>query len=191
MTTVFFDIDTQLDFLYPAGALYVPRGERLLPALARLNRYAMSQGHPLLSTMDAHTENDPEFRVWPPHCVAGTAGQHKAAALLHEQRTIVPSRDAEVTLAPQMLIEKQTLQCFSNANLAGLLQRLGADRFVVYGVATEFCVWHAAADLLTLGRPVEIVEDAIEGITSADVTRRLAELQEQGARLTTVAAVCG
>jgi hypothetical protein len=27
MKTVFFDVDTQIDFLYPAGALYVPGGE--------------------------------------------------------------------------------------------------------------------------------------------------------------------
>ena len=35
MKTVFFDIDTQLDFLYPAGALYVPGAERIVPAIAR------------------------------------------------------------------------------------------------------------------------------------------------------------
>ena len=40
MRTVFFDIDSQLDFLYPAGALYVPGAERIVPAISRLNRYA-------------------------------------------------------------------------------------------------------------------------------------------------------
>jgi nicotinamidase/pyrazinamidase len=37
MKTVFVDVDTQIDFLFPAGALYVPGAERLLPAIARLN----------------------------------------------------------------------------------------------------------------------------------------------------------
>ena len=40
MNTVFFDVDTQLDFLYPAGALYVPGAETLLPALTRLTNFA-------------------------------------------------------------------------------------------------------------------------------------------------------
>ena len=61
MKTVFFDIDSQLDFLYPAGALYVPGAERIVPAIARLNRFAAMHGIPVVSTIDAHTENDPEF----------------------------------------------------------------------------------------------------------------------------------
>jgi nicotinamidase/pyrazinamidase len=66
--TVFFDVDTQIDFMYPAGALYVPGAERIVPAIVRLNQSA-----PLLvSTMCAHQENDPEFAQWPPHCVVGT-----------------------------------------------------------------------------------------------------------------------
>ena len=74
MNTVFFDIDSQLDFLYPAGALYVPGAERIVPAIARLNRYAAAHGIPVVSTTDAHTEDDPEFQIWPHHCVAGNVG---------------------------------------------------------------------------------------------------------------------
>jgi nicotinamidase/pyrazinamidase len=54
MKTVFFDVDSQLDFLYPAGALYVPGAERIVPAIARLNRFAGERGIPVISTMDAH-----------------------------------------------------------------------------------------------------------------------------------------
>ena len=71
MNTIFIDIDTQLDFLYPAGALYVPGAERLIPALTRLTQYAAQHGIPLVSTVDAHAEDDIEFRTWPKHCVAG------------------------------------------------------------------------------------------------------------------------
>src|SRR5436190_23050104 len=77
MKTVFVDVDTQIDFVYPAGALYAPGAETIVPALVRLNRHAAASGIPVISTMDAHTENDPEFRHWPAHCVAGTIGQQK------------------------------------------------------------------------------------------------------------------
>jgi nicotinamidase/pyrazinamidase len=55
MSAAFFDIDSQLDFLYPAGALYVPGAERIVPAIASLNRYAAAHGIPVVSTTDAHT----------------------------------------------------------------------------------------------------------------------------------------
>ena len=86
MKTIFFDIDSQLDFLYPAGALYVPGAEHIVPAIARLNHYAAAHGIPVISTTDAHTENDPEFRDWPPHCVAGTTGQARTTVLTIMER---------------------------------------------------------------------------------------------------------
>ena len=67
MKTVYFDIDTQLDFMVPGGALYVPGAERILQEVARLNLQASL----LISTMDAHDEDDVEFQVWPHHCVQG------------------------------------------------------------------------------------------------------------------------
>jgi nicotinamidase-related amidase len=58
MKTVFFDIDTQIDFVYPAGALYVPGAEHILPVIGELNRRA-----PLvISTMDAHARTIPSSR---------------------------------------------------------------------------------------------------------------------------------
>src|SRR5258708_5322609 len=110
MTTVFFDIDTQLDFLYPAGALYVPGAERIVDQVAALNRYAASHGIPVVSTVDAHAENDPEFAEWPPHCVAGTAGQQKPSATLLEKRAVVPNTASDLApghSAHQILLGKQ------------------------------------------------------------------------------------
>ena len=50
MKTVFFDIDTQLDFMYPAGALHVPGSEKIVEQIAALNRFAGAQnGIPLVS----------------------------------------------------------------------------------------------------------------------------------------------
>jgi nicotinamidase/pyrazinamidase len=139
MKTVFFDIDTQIDFVYPAGALYVPGAERILPLVGELNRHAQA----VISTMDAHSENDPEFRLYPPHCVVGTTGQHKPAITL-------------VDSARQFILEKQQFDCFSSPHLEPLLERLKADRYVVYGVVTEICVRCAAFGLLKTGKPVAI-----------------------------------
>ena len=192
MTTVFFDIDTQIDFLFPAGALYVPGAERLLPALEQLNRYAAARSFPVISTMDAHSEDDPEFAQWPAHCVAGTTGQHKPGATLLEKRVLIPAIPGEYSIdgAQQILLEKQHLDLFTNPNLPGVLERLNAGRSVVYGVVTEYCVRCAAMGLLRLGKPVELVTDAIQSLDKEAARRMLDEFTAAGGRFTTVAEVC-
>jgi nicotinamidase/pyrazinamidase len=182
MKTVFFDIDTQIDFLYPAGALYVPGAEKILPAVADLNRRA-----PLvISTMCTHSEDDPEFKVYPHHCVAGTTGQQKPQILLRENRSTLPSR---VEGAGQLILEKQQLDCFSNPYLAPLLAELNADRYVVYGVVTEICVRLCAFGLLKTGKRVELVTDAVKPLDETVARGMLAEFTACGGHLTTAGAV--
>ena len=193
MSIVFFDIDAQYDFLLPTGALSVPGAERLIPKVAALNRWAASQGIVVVSTMDAHAENDPEFRVWPGHCIAGTLGQRKPDATLLERRVTVPSHAAQIDLAgaQQVLLEKQALDCFTNANIGEVLQRLNAQRCIVYGVVTEYCVRLAALGLLKAGCAVEVVTDAVETLKCAAGGAALLEITSVGGQLTTVAAVTG
>jgi len=180
MKTVFFDVDTQIDFVFPAGALYVPGAEKRLGAVAALNRYAAAHGIPVISTADAHTENDPEFRSWPAHCVKGTLGQRKPEATLLENRVIIPAPG----LAQQMILEKQTLDCFDSPHLLPLLEKLAADRYVVYGFVTEYCVRYAALGLLRTGRRVELATDAIQCLRQQDADRTLAEFTAAGGILT-------
>jgi nicotinamidase/pyrazinamidase len=191
MSTVFFDVDTQIDFLYPGGALYMPFAERIVSNIVALNRYAASKSIPVVSTMDAHTENDPEFRVWPPHCVAGTAGQQKPAATLLEKRVVIPMRPGlpDISSAQQMIIEKQSLDCFTNPNLELLLHRLGAERCIVYGVATEICVKNAISGLLNLGSKIELVTDAIKEIDAKAAAEVLDAVTSAGGKLISVRAL--
>ena len=174
MNTVFFDIDTQIDFLFPAGALYVPGAERIIPNIARLNAYAVKNGIALVSTVDAHSENDPEFVAWPPHCVVGTVGQQQPAA----------------TSVGQMLIEKHSVDCFTVPTLPALLESLKADRYVVYGVVTEICVWNAARGLLKTGRPVVLVTDAVKCLSEEAAERMVGEFISAGGTLTAVSEIC-
>jgi nicotinamidase/pyrazinamidase len=161
MKQLFFDVDTQIDFLFPAGSLYVPGAEKLIPTLAALNRKAPV----LISTMCEHAENDPEFLAFPPHCVAGTLGQLKPAALM------VPD---------QILFAKQELNAFANPRLESLLQSIDADGYVVYGVVTEICVQFVAEKLLTMGKPVTIVSDAIQHLDSTKSAAFLQKFRAEG-----------
>jgi nicotinamidase/pyrazinamidase len=183
MKTVFFDIDTQIDFVYPDGALYVPGAEHILPLVGELNRHAPV----LISTMDAHSPNDPEFRIFPPHCIVGTVGQKKPSITLLDPRAIVPAPPDENVR--QWILEKQKLDCFSSPYLKPLLERFNANRYVVYGVVTEICVRHAAFGLLKTGQPVEIVTDAVKALDQQKANEMFAEFTAAGGHLTNSSAV--
>ncbi|HLH04600.1 MAG TPA: cysteine hydrolase [Bryobacteraceae bacterium] len=167
MKTVFFDVDTQLDFLFPAGALYVPGAELIAPALAALTRFAREHSIPIVSTLDTHREDDPEFRQWKPHCVRGTQGWQKYAP----------------TLGGQTLFEKNRIDFFEDEKLARLLDAFEAKRFVVYGLVTEYCVRSAIFGLLKRGARVELVTDAIKSLDRTKEREVLAKFAAAGGKL--------
>ncbi len=164
----FFDIDTQIDFMFPAGALYGAGAERLLPAIARLNGYAAKNGIPLISTMCAHPEDAAEFKVWAPHCIVGTVGQQKPAATLLTDR------------ARQTIIEKNDLDMFSSPAIVPLLDRLEIEECYVYGVFIEYCVRCAVVGLLNTGRTVKLVSDATTYIDATAGQKTLEEFKTAG-----------
>jgi nicotinamidase/pyrazinamidase len=168
VNTVFFDVDTQLDFLYPAGALSIPGAAAIVPALARLTTYAATHGIPILSTMDAHSPADPEFAAWPHHCVTGCLGQRKPVATLAGPG------------ARQYFVPKQHVDCFTSPALRPLLDELRADHYIVYGVVTEICVRHALRGLLATGKPVTLIADAIKELDPAAARQTLAEFTAAG-----------
>ncbi|HMF77468.1 MAG TPA: isochorismatase family cysteine hydrolase [Bryobacteraceae bacterium] len=193
MKTIFFDVDTQLDFLYPAGALAVPGAEHIVGSLNQLTSFAAQHEIQIISTADAHSEDDPEFQTWKPHCVAGTNGQQKTAGTLLSRPFILTSTPARMEFtfnqAKQIIIEKQMLDCFTNPNLRPLLYHLAADRYVVYGVVSELCVRSAAFGLLETGARVELVADAIKSLDAARERELLQQFRSQCGHLTTVSAV--
>lgn len=193
MKTAFFDVDTQLDFVYPAGALYSPGAEEIAGPLRELTRFASANNIQIISTADAHAEDDPEFSEWKPHCVAGTAGQQKLACNTVKDPLILSSASGalqaiqpNVSYAAQIVIEKQRIDCFTNPNLKPLLSSLDVKRFIAYGLLTEFCLHFAIFGLLDMGFQVEVVTDAIKSLNAEKGGLILKRFQEAGGRLTTV-----
>jgi nicotinamidase/pyrazinamidase len=188
---IFWEVDVQRDFVLPGGKLYVPGAEKLLPNIRRLTDAARQGRVFLVSHGDFHAPNDPEFKIFPAHCVKGTAGAELVPEALAEKVLQVPNeRDAklpeDLSQYQQILLEKQTLDVFQSRHADELLQKLGNHaEFVVFGVVTEYCVNFAARGLLQRGRRVSIVSDAIETLKKEDGENALGELQREGARLTT------
>lgn len=188
---VFWDVDTQADFMLPGGKLYVPGAEKLIPNLKRLVD-AARQGYVfLMGDADAHAMQDEEFKRWPPHCLQGTPGQKFLPETLTDRVLVIPNEKtftipADLSAYQQVILEKNTLDVFANPHTERVIERF--DRraeYVVFGVVTEYCVRLAAKGLLERGRRVALVKDAIETLNPADGNRAIDELIAMGARLIT------
>jgi nicotinamidase/pyrazinamidase len=191
---VFLDIDTQRDFLEPTGALYVPGSEEILPNLDRLTRFASSHRIPIIATACAHRPDDPELRRFPPHCMTGTPGQLRVTATSIPQSIVLDADDRlSGELPPHVTLLKREFDIFSRPDADDLFARYNQDRptFVVYGVATDYCVRAAVDGLMARGCRVAVVTDAVRAITPEDAVELLGLWARRGARLIETEEICG
>ena len=181
-TTVFWDGDTQRDFLEPTGALYVPAAASIVANLGRLTRLART-GTPRIrvaGTVCRHFAGDAELAPnggpYPPHCLDGTAGQRKIDATAPvaprwiENRTYAAHELDELLGGDEVFIEKQDVDPLGgNRNTATVLPRLldGVADVVIYGVVTEVCIDRAVRALLGRGPRLHVVRDAIAPLDEA------------------------
>lgn len=187
-TFILIDIDTQFDFMNPQGKLYVPGAERCVSKLHRLIHTAHKKGIPILSSVDAHPLDDPEFKHFPPHCIVDTPGQLKISETLIDgafvvpQRGLTPSEKRASLQAPQLILNKNIFDMYQNPNTSALIKKTGANIAIVCGVATEYCVKAAVKGLLNQGLRVWIVIDAIRGVNKDQAKQTLLVLEQSGAQ---------
>jgi nicotinamidase/pyrazinamidase len=195
-------VDVQPDFM-PGGALPVPGGDAVVPAINRLlDLFAIAAAtqdwHPAghLSFASSHPGAAPFSRVmapygeqtlWPDHCVQGTPG-----AALH------PNLRADRFAAVLRKGWRRGVDSYSAftendrktpTGLADWLRDQGIRRVFLAGLATDFCVGWSGLDALDHGFGVVLVTDACRGIgiPGADATARdstaemLAALEARGA----------
>ncbi len=188
---IFWEVDTQADFMLPDGKLYVPGAENLLPNIIRLTDQAREGRVLLISHGCIHLEGDPEFNQFPAHCLRGTPGSHFVPqALADKVVTVANTADArlpeDLFVQQQILLEKDRLDIFQSLHAKELIDRLDPDAEIfVFGVVTEICVRLAARGLLEEGRRVFIVEDAIATLNPAEGQRAIDELRKLGAKIVT------
>jgi nicotinamidase/pyrazinamidase len=199
VSTLLWDVDTQVDFVHTAGKLPVPDAESAVPAMARLVRWAEKRGVTHLATADDHELTDPEIAdepdyetTFPPHCLRGTPGSAKIPETAQRDPLPLSLTPYPPGLVPELirgrrelLVLKKTYGAFSNPNLDPLLAALDPDEVVVFGVATDVCNHAAIIGLLARGRRVAFVEDASRGLSQERVAAALDEWRAGGVRFTT------
>lgn len=179
---VFVDIDTQFDFIEPEGALYVPGAETLKPVFAKLLNYAREHQIPVIASADAHSLDDPEFKQFPPHCVRATPGQQKVKETLSPKALVISNQKMSLDLSShqEVLIEKTVFDIFGNPNTESVFQHYLADEYIVFGVATDYCVCAAALGLRQRNLPVTLLSDAIAAVTPEGDTEAKQRMLDAG-----------
>ena len=195
--TIFWEVDVQADFMLPAGSLYVPAAEKIIANINLLVEAARQGRVFLISSADAHNPDDPELRDWPPHCLKGTPGADLLPEACASPRLVIPNQKEfalpdDLGTYRQVTLEKNTLDVFDNPQTDALLARVkptgspafaSRPQFVVFGVATEYCVRCTADGLLRRGHCVAIVTDAVRAIDEEKGQQILESLHSRGARL--------
>ena len=195
--TIFWEVDVQADFMLSEGKLYVPGAEKLIPNINRLVEVVRQGRVFLISSADAHNPDDAELQEWPPHCMKGSPGAELLPQACAPRRLVIPNEagfsvPGDLSGFQQIIFQKNALDVFGNPHADALVARLGkksspafeaSPEYVVFGVATEYCVRCAADGLLRRGRRVAIVADAIQAIDEDEGRKVLDELKSRGARL--------
>lgn len=206
MATLFWDVDTQYDFMRAAGRLYVPDSEAIIPTLKRLTDHAHRRGLRIVASADDHIPGDRELSdrpdwltTFPDHCMRGTPGQRKIPEtslrnpLVIEAEPEPPQALAERvrTHDGDILFLKHWFDVFTNPNVLPVVDALAPSGIVLYGVALDVCDRYAIEGLLAHrpGIPLTLVTDAVRAIHAGTGTALLAEWARRGVRLATTAEV--
>jgi len=173
---LFWDVDTQTDFICPGGKLYIAGAEDIVFNLKRLTDCAARNGILVIASVCAHQPDDREFDLYPPHCLVGTCGQQKIPETQLPNALVLPNRSVplprDLLHYQQLILEKQKLDVFSNPNTERVLEQLKSVRdIILYGVATETCVARAWNGLARRQYRLRLITDATRYLdkTEADL----------------------
>ena len=187
-STALVVVDVQNDFADGAGSLHVPGGEEVLPFANQEIHRATEAGALAVFTQDWHPPVTPHFAkdggIWPVHCVAGTWGAELVPGLEVAGPVIRKGVGGEDGYSGFSVRDPQT-GVTSPTGLAELLRQHGAERVVVIGLATDYCVKETALDAIKEGFATTVLSAGIRAVDlePGDGARALDELAQAGARI--------
>ena len=190
-------VDPQLDFC-PGGALAVPCGDEIVPAV---NRLARDFAHVIL-TQDWHPAGHASFAsahpgrtpletielaygsqtLWPDHCVQGTPGAAFHPGIEIPQVELVIRKGYRSGIDSYSAFRENDRR--TPTGLASYLRERGLMRVTLCGLATDFCVFFSAIDARQAGFETAIALEASRGIDlDGSMSRALAAMRDAGIEL--------
>ena len=187
-------VDVQNDFC-PGGALAVPQGDEVVPAVNRLaaefahvvltqdwhprGHASFARSHPGKQPFDTIEVSYGEQILWPDHCVQGTRGA--------DFHTDLDVPHAELVLRKGFRTAIDSYSAFfendrrTPTGLMAYLKERRFERVTLCGLATDFCVFYSALDGRQAGFEVTVVADACRGIdVDGSQARAMRSMYEAG-----------
>jgi len=118
----------------------------IIPNVQTLLERELKQGSKIFYLCDHHIPDDPEFKMFPPHCIEGAV-----------EAELIP----ELSEYPGEIIPKRTFSSFYNTPLDRRLKALKPETVIVCGVTTHICVLQAVIDARNRGYEVEVPVDCV------------------------------
>jgi nicotinamidase/pyrazinamidase len=149
MKRVLIVVDMLVGFLEKGRPLDCGEDARAIVPFVRnkVEEFARSD-EPVVFLKDSHAPDDPEFKMFPPHCVAGT----EEAELVEELR---PYEDKGIA------VPKTRYSGFYNTRLDEILEGLRPDTVEVVGVCTNICVLYTVEGLRNRDYSVVVHRDGV------------------------------
>lgn len=166
-------IDMLRGFLEEGYPLYCGGEARsIIPAVQRLLETELARGSSVFFICDNHDPDDLEFKMFPPHCIAGTP-----------EAEVIP----ELANYPGEVIPKKRYSGFFGTTLEEKLSKLGPEKLIVCGVCTNICVLHTVADARNRDYEVEVPVDCVASFDEAAHRFALEHMEKTlGAKLTRI-----
>ncbi len=178
LNCLFWNVDTQIDFVYPRGKLYVEGAENLRPKWKELTQIAAERSIRVVNTADYHFPNSAELdaspdyiNTFPEHCMFNSRGADFIKETDPEdpmffdwnRKYLITPELFDKNLHRNFIIRKDAFNVFTgNPYACTILKHLHPKMVVVYGVSTNEGLDAAVRGLLRKVKKVCVVEDAIK-----------------------------
>ena len=140
-------VDMLRCFMEAGNPLYAgDKARQIIPAVQKLLERELARESKIFFICDNHDPDDLEFKMFPPHCIAGTP-----------EAEVIP----ELAGYPGKKIPKKRYSGFFNTDLEARLKELEPDKLIICGVLTDICVLHTAADARNRDYQVEVPVDCV------------------------------
>jgi nicotinamidase/pyrazinamidase len=182
-------VDVQNDFADPRGSLSVRGGHEIVPVVNAEVTRARAGDATIVYTQDWHPPHTPHFAqdggIWPVHCVQDSWGAafHPRLDVIDENlvRKGSDGRDGYSGFS----VRDPESGDVDDTVLHEILQANGAERLVICGLATDYCVVETVLDARMRGYPVEVLAEGIRAVERepGDGGRAIARMRDAGAEL--------
>jgi nicotinamidase-related amidase len=152
-------IDMQNDFVKRGGSLPIPEAEATLPAIRSLLKLARASRMRIVYSQDTHRRGDPEWKIWPEHCLEGSWGWEIVSEL-------APG-------AADTVLRKMRYDAFFGTSLDHLLRLWGVGTLIICGTVANIGVQYTAASAALRWYDVVIPRDAISALEPSDLEASL------------------